>query len=140
MTRANTTRWYSPVGVMIGDGAMCLQTVTFRLSQRIGGLGTSSESPLLVLSGMLLWTIKGRGPMTKLIPDQMEMTLEYPDELYVGHSKVSRRLPQWQLPSIFSQERDSDITVSPNDPVLGNDLSYHYEPRVNVRFCHFSGH
>jgi hypothetical protein len=68
MTRANTTRWYSPVGVMIGDGAMCLQTVTFRLSQRIGGLGTSSESPLLALSGMLLWTIKERGSNDKANP------------------------------------------------------------------------
>src|SRR5262249_28210295 len=28
----------------------------------------------------------------------------------VGHSKVNRRLPQWQLPSIFSQEPGTAIT------------------------------
>lgn len=39
MTRANTTRWYSPVGVMVWAGAMCKRTVTFRLSQRIGDCG-----------------------------------------------------------------------------------------------------
>jgi len=41
---------------------------------------------------------------------------------WVGHSKVNRRLPQWQLPSIFSQERGSGIAVSPSDPVFGNEL------------------
>jgi hypothetical protein len=91
MTRANTTRWYSPVGVMIGDGAMCLQTVPFRLSQRIGGLGTSSESPLLALSGTLLLDDQRRGPMTKPIPDKAEIALEYPDKLYVGTFERSSR-------------------------------------------------
>jgi hypothetical protein len=40
MTRANTTRWYSPVGVMVWAGAMSKRIVTFRLSQRTGGRGT----------------------------------------------------------------------------------------------------
>jgi hypothetical protein len=91
MTGANTTRWYSPVGVMIGDGAMYLQTAPFRLSRRIGGLGTSSESPLLALSGMLLWTSKEGGSMTKPIPDKAEIALEYPDKLYVGTFERSSR-------------------------------------------------
>ena len=39
MTKANTTRWYSPVSVMVWAGAMCKRSVTFRLSQHIGGRG-----------------------------------------------------------------------------------------------------
>ena len=37
MTKANTTRWYSPVGVMVRAGAMYKRSVTFRLTQHIGG-------------------------------------------------------------------------------------------------------
>ena len=39
MTKANTRRWYSPVSVMVWAGAMCKRSVTFRLSQHIGGHG-----------------------------------------------------------------------------------------------------
>ena len=58
MTKANITRWYSPVGVMVLAGGMCERTVTFRLCQHTGGRGTRvalkafanvMESPFLAL-------------------------------------------------------------------------------------------
>src|SRR5262245_56244508 len=52
----------------------------------------------------------------------------------VGQSKVNRRLPQWQLPSIFSQKLGLGIAVSPSEPVLGNELKLSRGAKVNVRY------
>jgi hypothetical protein len=46
MTRTNTTRWYSPVGVMTQAGSTYAPIGTFYLNLHIGGRGRTSSAKL----------------------------------------------------------------------------------------------
>jgi hypothetical protein len=54
MTRANTTRWYFPVGVMIWAGAMYRQIGAFCLSLHTGGHGSRGRKAAVRPSRMRL--------------------------------------------------------------------------------------